>query len=122
MQNEKVFEDTCRYFGYDPGEISEQECRLIPEDEFMPWLRKVYTFVREGKLARKASRIVMDHDPRCPFALIRVITDRAVYFSFEQGLRLHELTDQPKGCPCLEEYLGHTGLDQSIRETLGLPE
>ena len=116
------FDDACRYFGYDPDEVTKNEYHLFPTDDFMLKMKEMYEFARNDRLARKASRIVIDHDPRFPVAMIQVVTDKNIYLSPTQGKRIREAEAQGKEAPSYEALFGHTGLDQSIRETLGLPE
>ena len=109
-------------FGYDVDEVRKNKYHLFPTDDFMPRLREFYRFARENKLARKKSQIIIDHDPRYPIAMVQVVTDKMIFLSHEQGLRIHEAEANRKSDQCHEELFGHTGIDQSIRETLGYPE
>ena len=115
-------EGVCEYFGYDVDEVRKNQYHLFPTDDFMPRLKEFYSFARENKLARKKSRIIIDHDPRYPLAMVQVVTDKAIYLSQEQGLRIHEAEAHLSEVRYHEELFGHTGIDQSIRETLGYPE
>ena len=115
-------EGVCEYFGYDVDEVRKNKYHLFPTDDFMPRLREFYSFARENKLARKKSQIIIDHDPRYPIAMVQVVTDKMIFLSHEQGLRIHEAEANRKSDQCHEELFGHTGIDQSIRETLGYPE
>ena len=121
-QEEKSFEEICEYFGYDPEKVRQNDYEIFPTDDFMPRLKEMYSFARYKYLARKKSRIIIDHDPRFPMALVQIETNKDIFLSYEQGLRLHEVEAQLKAGQSLEEFLGHTGLDQSIRETLGFKE
>ena len=118
----KTLEEACDYFGYDPDEVRKGKWYLFPADEFMTKLGEFYSMARGEKLARKKSRIIVDHDPRFPFALMQINAEKAIYLSSEQGQRLCEAEARLEEGLCHEELFGHTGLDQGIREALGYPE
>ena len=119
---EESLEEICKYFGYDPEKVRQNDYVTFPADDFMPRLREMYNFARDKYLARKKARIIIDHDPRFPRALIQVETDKFIFLTDEEVLRKRELEDHLKEGQFLEDALEHTGLDQNIREALGLPE